>query len=140
VRALRDELATSGLRERDPEEYRQRAFELSVAGTSPTQAGPRPHAVPRRGRVQQQVWESLGDYDLLPELAALRVPHALVVHGREDPIPLASSEAGARALGARLVVLEDCGHVPYVEQPDALFAALDAFLDAPGSTPRPTAP
>jgi proline iminopeptidase len=141
VRALRDELATSGLRERDPEEYRQRAFELSVAGyfADPKRAR---DLTPFRvvGRVQQQVWESLGDYDLLPELAALRVPHALVVHGREDPIPLASSEAGAHALGARLVVLEDCGHVPYVEQPDALFAALDAFLDAPGSTPRPTAP
>jgi proline iminopeptidase len=141
VRALRDELATSGLRERDPDAYRQRAFELSVAGYFADPARAR-DLTPFRvvGRVQQQVWESLGDYDLLPDLAALRVPHALVVHGREDPIPLASSEAGARALGARLVVLEDCGHVPYVEQPAALFAALDAFLDArPAPPPRPPA-
>jgi pimeloyl-ACP methyl ester carboxylesterase len=27
------------------------------------------------------------------------------------------------------VVLDDCGHVPYVEQPEKLFAALDTFLD-----------
>jgi proline iminopeptidase len=34
VQALRAELAASGLRERDPDAYRQRAFELSVAATS----------------------------------------------------------------------------------------------------------
>jgi pimeloyl-ACP methyl ester carboxylesterase len=25
-------------------------------------------------------------------------------------------------------VLDDCGHVPYVEKPELLFAAVDAFL------------
>jgi len=34
-----------------------------------------------------------------------------------------------RALGTDLVVLDECGHVPYVEQPEGLFAALDPFLD-----------
>jgi len=52
----------------------------------------------------------------------------LIVHGREDPIPLESSQAAARALGARLVVLDDCGHVPYVEQPQSLFDAVRDFL------------
>jgi proline iminopeptidase len=130
VQRLRLELQSSGLRERDPEAYRQRAFELSVAGyfADPTKV----HALtPFRvtGRVQQSVWESLGDYDLEPKLGVIRCP-SVIVHGREDPIPLASSEAAARAMGARLVVLEQCGHVPYVEQPDALFAALFEFLDA----------
>jgi proline iminopeptidase len=50
------------------------------------------------------------------------------VHGRQDPIPLASSEAAARALHARFVVIEGSGHVPYVEQPTALFDAIRAFL------------
>jgi pimeloyl-ACP methyl ester carboxylesterase len=27
-----------------------------------------------------------------------------------------------------LVVIDECGHVPYVEQPDALFAAIENFL------------
>jgi pimeloyl-ACP methyl ester carboxylesterase len=52
-----------------------------------------------------------------------------VVHGRQDPIPLESSEQIARALGARLVVIEGSGHVPYVEQSPALFSAIRAFLD-----------
>ena len=52
----------------------------------------------------------------------------MVVHGREDPIPLASSQAAARALGTECIVLHDCGHVPYVEQPTQLFPPLLAFL------------
>lgn len=128
ITRLREELAESGLRERDPDAYRQRTFELSVAGyfADPTRAR---DLTPFRvtGRVQQSVWESLGDYDLIPNLRALRVP-ALVVHGRQDPIPLASSEACAAALSAETCWLEDCGHVPYVEQPTALFAAIADFL------------
>lgn len=137
VQQLRDELATSGLRERDPAAYRQRAFELSVAGyfADPRQAR---DLTPFRilGRVQQEVWASLGDFDLAADAAATPAPAALVLHGRQDPIPLASSEACARALGARLVVLDACGHVPYVEQPHALFAAADEFLAAPALPPR----
>lgn len=131
VVALRTELAESGLRERDPDAYRQRAFELSVAGYF---ADPRDarDLTPFRvtGRVQQSIWESLGDFDLVPRLRELRPRGGttLFVHGREDPIPLASSEAGAEAMDAGLVVIERCGHVPYVEQPEALFAALDPFL------------
>jgi proline iminopeptidase len=132
VQALRDELAASGLRERDPDQYRQRSFELSVAGYFAD-----PHAArdltPFRvtGRVQQSVWASLGDYDLLADsgLGSIHCP-SLVVHGRQDPIPLESSEACARALGARWVVLNQCGHVPYVEQPDALFGAIEQFLSS----------
>ena len=130
VTGLRDELAASGLKERDPAAYKQRAFELSVAGYFADPA--RAHDLtPFRviGRVQASTWASLGDFDLTPSLDRVHVP-ALVVHGRQDPIPLASSEAAARALGAEFVVLEECGHVPYVEQPAALFAALDRFLAA----------
>lgn len=135
VQRLRDELAASGLRDRDPEAYRQRAFELSVAGYFADPAAAR-DLTPFRvvARVQQSVWESLGDFDLAPLLPAVRA-RALVTHGRQDPIPLESSETAAEALGARLVVLDGCGHVPYVEQPQSLFGALRQFL-ADGR-PRP---
>lgn len=127
--AMREQLAASGLRDEDPAAYRQRAFELSVAGyfADPAMAN---DLTPFRviGRVQQSVWESLGDYDLREGLAGVACP-TLIVHGRQDPIPLASSEAAAEAMpDANLVVLENAGHVPYVEQPDALFAAIDRFL------------
>ena len=135
VAALRDELQSSGLRERDPAAYRQRAFEVSVAGyfADPTLAR---DLTPFRvtGRVQQSIWQSLGDYDLRDSLKSVHVP-TLIVHGRQDPIPLASSEAAARALGTTCVVIEDSGHVPYVEQPTQLFQLLRAFLRDDGSTP-----
>ncbi|MBX9928618.1 MAG: alpha/beta hydrolase [Gemmatimonadaceae bacterium] len=129
VRALRTALATSGLKERDPGAYKQRAFELSVAGYFADPAashGLTPFRVTER--VQRGVWDSLGDYDLTEALTALRDTPSLIVHGRQDPIPLASSEAAAAAMGAALVALDACGHVPYVEQPSALFAPLVAFL------------
>jgi proline iminopeptidase len=128
IQAMRAELASSGLRERDPAAHRQRAFELSVAGyfADPARAA---DLTPFRvtGRVQTQVWESLGDFDLTAALATVDVP-SLVVHGRQDPIPLASSEAAAVALRAPLLVLDECGHVPYVESREALFGALRTFL------------
>lgn len=128
IQSLRAELAASGLRESDPAAYRQRSFELSVAGY---------FADPRRAesltpfrvtaRVQKSVWDSLGDFDLRDTLRAVSRP-VLVVHGREDPIPLESAVAAAEALGGTLEVLEACGHVPYVEQPEALFNAMQRFL------------
>jgi proline iminopeptidase len=131
VVALREELAASGLRDRDPEQYRHRTFELGVAGYFADPRAARDLTAFRvLARVQQSVWESLGDFDLIADLEKVDPrPPALVVHGREDPIPVESSEQVARALGARLVVIEGSGHVPYVEQPAALFSALRAFLD-----------
>jgi proline iminopeptidase len=132
VVAARAELANSGLRERDPDRYRQRAFELSVAGyfADPMAAH---QLTPFRviARVQQSVWESLGAYDVIAALRTVDArPPALVVHGAEDPIPLESSREVARALDASLVVIDRSGHVPYVEQPAALFASVRPFLDA----------
>lgn len=130
IQAMRAELMASGLRERDPAAYRQRTFELSVAGyfADPNRAT---DLTPFRvtGRVQQSIWESLGDFDMTGDLATIHCP-SIVIHGRQDPIPLASSEAIAKSLRAELVVLDDCGHVPYVEQPEKLFSALKRFLRA----------
>lgn len=130
VLRLREELAQSGLRERDPDAYRQRAFELSVAGyfADPSRAR---DLTPFRviGRVQQQVWESLGDFDLLQRVEQVEIP-VLILHGRHDPIPLEASEALAGALpDTRLVVLDHSGHVPFVEEPETLFREIERFLE-----------
>jgi proline iminopeptidase len=137
IQQLRTELAQSGLRDRDPEAYRHRAFELSVAGYFADPARARDLTAFRVvGRVQQSVWGSLGDFDLREPLGDVAIP-SLIVHGREDPIPLESSEVAANALHARLVVLEDCGHVPYVEQPQSLFDAVREFLTRTRTAPVP---
>jgi proline iminopeptidase len=129
IRELREDLADSGLRENDPDAWRQKQFELGVAPyfTTPAAAAA---LTPFRvtAKVQQSVWHSLGDFDVIPDLANLHLP-AFFVHGRHDPIPLDSTERAAGAMRARLLVLERSGHVPYVEQPDALFSAIEQYLE-----------
>ncbi|HXE60077.1 MAG TPA: alpha/beta fold hydrolase [Gemmatimonadaceae bacterium] len=141
VAKLREELAASGLREKNHDAYRQRMFELSVAGYFGRLERARA-LTPFRvvGRIQKSVWESLGDYDLRNALSTVRCP-TLVIHGRQDPIPLESSEAVTQALpNARLVVIDESGHVPYVEAPDVLFAAIRRFLDETASRSLTSSP
>jgi len=129
VDRLRAEVVANGLRERDHAGYRQRLFEISVAGYFADIAQVR-DLTPFRvtGRVLESVWASLGDYDITKELPRITCP-VLILHGREDPIPVESSQVAAKAMPkARLEVLDGSGHVPYVEAGPALFAALERFL------------
>jgi len=107
---------------------RRNRFALAVAGyfANPRLAlGLTPFLVQQRA--EEAVWRSLGEYDLRPQLAGLRVP-AMIVHGTEDPIPIEDARLTARLIDAELVELPACGHVPYVEAPAPLFAALRRFL------------
>lgn len=67
--------------------------------------------------------------DARPGLASIDVP-TLVIHGRDDLlIPVAEAEATAAAIrGARLLVMDDTGHLPSLEQPQAFNAALRDFV------------
>ena len=79
------------------------------------------------GRTQEEVWASLGDYDLRPILPELRVP-AVVLHGDCDPIPVEAAQTTADLLGAPFHLLERSGHVPYVEAHEEFVRLLDGFL------------
>jgi proline iminopeptidase len=128
VQAMRRELQASGLKESDPEQYRRRAFDLSVAGYFHDPRRARELTSFRvTGRTQQEVWESLGDYDFRPRLREVQAP-AIVVHGADDPIPWDTASTLADGIGASFHLIPDCGHVPYLEAPDAFFGALDPFL------------
>jgi len=71
---------------------------------------------------------SFGDWDWTDEIAGLDLPR-LVIHGREDGIPLAGARAWAAGFpNARLLVLSPAGHFPFIERPDAFFPAVDRFL------------
>ena len=70
-----------------------------------------------------------GDYDWRPELKNLNVPR-LVIHGREDGIPLEGARAWVEGYSdARLIVLSPSGHFPFVEQKGAVLAAIGTFLN-----------
>jgi proline iminopeptidase len=128
----RDALRASGLRERDPAAYQRRAFELSVAGYFRDFHDAK-NLTPFRvvARTQDEVWKSLGDYDLQPQLRDVAsrapLPPCLLLHGTFDPIPIAGSRELATLLRARLVELP-VGHCPHVEATAEFVRTVDEFL------------
>lgn len=85
-------------------------------------------AVRRQRMVMDQIWRSLGDYNLLPSLGVVKAP-VLVIQGEADPIPIAASEAWASTLpNARLLIINGAGHMPQFEQPEVFFKAVETFL------------
>ena len=72
----------------------------------------------------------LRDVDLCAETPQVRCP-TLLVHGAADPLmPAAAAEAlAARIPGARLAVMADCAHAPFVSQPEAFLAVVRPFLN-----------
>jgi len=71
-------------------------------------------------------WEVAG-YDLLPELANLRVA-TLVIAG-DDDFMVGAAERIARAIpDAQLRRIKDCGHFAFLESPDEVRQALNAFF------------
>ena len=85
-------------------------------------------AVRRQRFVTAQIWQELGDYNLLPSLGVVKAP-ALVIHGTADVIPIQASEAWARTMpNARLLLIEKSGHMPQFEQPEIFFKAIETFL------------
>ena len=129
IQEERRQLRESGLRERDPEAFQQRIFELSVAPYFFDPAKAR-ELTPFRvtGRTQDEVWRSLGDYDLRPRLPELASIPSLVLHGTEDPIPIDAARLAAELLGAEFHPVPRCGHVPYVEAFETFRTVVGRFL------------
>ncbi len=128
IQAARREAQAAGRGGLGDAAYRQRMFELSVAGYFfdwHKAAALTPFRI--TGKSYDEIWASLGDFDLRPRLPGLSLP-ALVVHGEDDPIPMETAETLAELLHAPLHRIPRCGHVPYVEAPEAFVQALDRFL------------
>ena len=77
--------------------------------------------------------EAMTAYDRTASLAAIKVP-VLLVYGSEDPLTPVKlgREMAAKIADARLVVIEDAGHLPNIERPAAFNAALLEFLREQG--------
>ena len=129
LQAERKALRESGLREADPEAYQRRLFELSVVPYFHDPARAR-DLTPFRvtGRTQQEVWTSLGEFDLRPALRSIPIP-AVIVHGESDPIPIDATAELAECLRTPLHRVARCGHVPYVEQPDEFTRIVGGWLN-----------
>lgn len=77
------------------------------------------------------IWRDLRsmEFDVTEELAGFTGP-VLIIQGRQDVIP---GETGRRALevfpDAELVILEECGHYGWVEQPERYFKEIFSFRE-----------
>jgi len=92
-----------------------------------------------QGVVLRRMWASMipgfpkgefadWSYDWSPLAARVTAP-TLVVHGDQDPLPLAGSREWVGALPAgRLLVIQNAGHYPHAEKPEQFFPAVEDFL------------
>ena len=73
--------------------------------------------------------EIFATFDLRPELSRITVP-TLVVTGEDDFIcaPVSAREIAAAVPDARLVLVPECGHFVFVEQPERFRTAVSDFL------------
>jgi proline iminopeptidase len=78
-------------------------------------------------KLYAETWTS-NHYDLIPALHRLDIP-TLIIHGDTDFVPTDVARGIADAIpGSRLVVLPDCGHFAYLEQPDQTSTTITTFL------------
>jgi len=77
--------------------------------------------------IQHHINKSLTGYDLHEQLSELEIP-TLLIHGDYDPIPMASVNKIHHAIdGSQMVVIKDCGHFPFIEQPKRFIEAITSF-------------
>jgi proline iminopeptidase len=87
-----------------------------------------PDALRNRDRVASATVSSLGDWDFRPMLRTIKAP-TLVIEGDNTNAPLEDVREWTRSIpGARLRLIPNAGHMNWLDQPDAVISALDAFF------------
>jgi proline iminopeptidase len=70
----------------------------------------------------------LRNYDVHRQLSHFSRP-VLIIHGHQDPMPEGVAfETKATLPNAQLIFLNESGHFPWLEQPDAFYKSLQTFL------------
>jgi proline iminopeptidase len=68
-------------------------------------------------------------YDLYPAMRSLHSIPTLILHGDFDSIPPVTAQCVCDSIpGSRYVLIDRCGHFPYVEAPDIYFREILRFL------------
>ena len=67
-------------------------------------------------------------WNLKSQLEAVSIP-TLIVHGRQDPVGMDNALKITNTIkGSELKIIEQCGHFPWLEQPDELYAVVRSFI------------
>ena len=74
--------------------------------------------------------EAIAPADLTAQTSKLRVPTLIIVGDQDQSTPVATAQAMLASIqGASLIVLPNAAHIPTVEAPEAVTAAMRGFLN-----------
>ncbi|WP_298864716.1 alpha/beta hydrolase [uncultured Microbacterium sp.] len=137
-----DALEALELEDPDTDEAFVRLFRRQAAATyAHWTRRERAHA--RLGRMNlaaASAWFANIPVDVVSRIRVAVMPPTLVIGGGNDVLTGRQAVVDyARALHAHLEVIDDCGHYPWVEQPEAFYRIVDGWLDAGAAHSRPTA-
>lgn len=72
---------------------------------------------------------NLGEFDIHKELTSITCP-TLIIHSEYDPVRLELIERIHKNIeNSRLIVIDKCGHFPFIEAQEDLFETLNIFYD-----------
>ena len=87
-----------------------------------------PRTVNNMANVATNLIRSMGTFDFWPVAARIASP-TLIIQGAEDAMPLQMLRELQQTIpGSELVLVNDAGHFPYIEQPGPTFAAIRRFI------------
>jgi 2-hydroxymuconate-semialdehyde hydrolase len=88
-------------------------------------------AVPHVKRTMRQLIKAGAKQVSDADLQGIDVPTTLLWGSRDRMVPLRIGELASSTFGWPLHVVEDAGHVPHIEQPEAFIRVVRATLDQP---------
>lgn len=83
---------------------------------------------------EPKTWSAVGNYDMREQLAGLTML-VLIVYGANDPFGIPWAEETRDAFSQvkpTMEIIQQCGHLPWVEQPETFYRSLGDFLHANG--------
>jgi proline iminopeptidase len=117
-------------------ENRKKAILEITRAKTPAYFADRAKAQPMMGALDEQSFNDavfwavtpqlMAGLDLRDSLKSVKAP-VLVIHGKQDPLESAQ-EVHETFAGSTLVLIDDAGHFPWLEQPKPFYAALSDFL------------
>ncbi len=83
----------------------------------------------RFGPETQAVWDSLDAFDLRPRLGEIDVPTLVIAGAHDQSATIARARETAEALPkGSLLVMENSGHYPFIEEPESTLSGVMDFL------------
>lgn len=131
----RQELVRSDLMQNNPTEAIEQLLLISYRSqfNNPSLADSLDFYIPEdymsRSRKFSNLMAELMDYDLHDALDSLQVP-TLLIYGESEPaVTLSGLDLDSTIQNSELVIIQDSGHFPFIEQPGDLIREIEQFLE-----------